>query len=415
MPCVRLETGTGHRAPSGTNSLAQGLSIIPFRTLQKRSGGVINTYMNYQLITRDMAKSLERVEAQPMVQRETEYYLANIGKVKSIEEFVADDRLFRYAMKAHGLEDMTYAKAFMVKALEGGVSDQNSFANKLTDKRYAEFVKSYNFEALGKEATVYNASQHGTIAKYTLAAVQAGVSPDNPVLKEQNEFYAANIKKVKSIKEFVANDTLFTYAMKAHGLSDKLGDKDLMIEMLEGGVDDPNSPANKSDDERFAKFVAAFNFVRYGEATTTTNPAQQPSVDKFARQTLEENAGAQNEGVRLALYFERNAPKIKDAYSILADTALAKVVRTALGLPDSLATADLDRQAKMISDRIDFADFQDPEALSKFMTRFTAMWEVANPSSTAQSNLSVLFSQPIEYGISSSVMMTLQGLKLGGS
>jgi hypothetical protein len=371
--------------------------------------------MSYQLITRDLAKSLDRVESQPMVQRETEYYLANITKVKSIEEFVENDRLFRYAMKAHGLEDMAYAKAFMIKALEGGVADENSFANKLTDKRYAEFVKSYNFAALGKDATVYNATQQGTVAKYTLAAMQAGIDPDNPVLKEQNAYYLANIGKVKSIKDFVGNDTLFTYAMKAYGLADKLGDKDLMVEMLEGGVDDPDSPANKSTDARFAQFVAAFNFVRHGEATTTYNPAQQPAVDKFMRQTLEEDAGAQNEGVRLALYFERNASRIKDAYSVLADTALAKVVRTALGLPDSLATADIDRQAEMISDRIDFADFKDPEALAKFLTRFTAMWEVSNPTSAAQSNLSVLFSQPIEYGISPSVMLTLQGLKFGDS
>ena len=58
-----------------------------------------------------------------MVDRETKYYLENISKVKTIDEFVKDDRLFRYAMKAHGLEDMAYAKAFMVKALKEGVAD----------------------------------------------------------------------------------------------------------------------------------------------------------------------------------------------------------------------------------------------------------------------------------------------------
>ena len=55
--------------------------------------------------------------------RETKYYLENIAKVKTIEEFVKNDRLFSYAMKAHGLEDMAYAKAFMVKALKEGIAD----------------------------------------------------------------------------------------------------------------------------------------------------------------------------------------------------------------------------------------------------------------------------------------------------
>ena len=79
---------------------------------------MLNTYTSYQLIAKDIAKSLDRIEAQPVTQRDTEYYLENITKVKSIEELVKDDRLFRYAMKAHGLEDMSYAKAFMVKAMK---------------------------------------------------------------------------------------------------------------------------------------------------------------------------------------------------------------------------------------------------------------------------------------------------------
>jgi hypothetical protein len=115
---------------------------------------VVNTYLSYQLIMKDIDRSLDRVENQPIVDRETKYYLENITKVKTIDEFVKNDRLFRFAMKAHGLEDMAYAKAFMVKALKEGIASPDSFANKLTDKRYAEFVKSFNFAAHGELATV---------------------------------------------------------------------------------------------------------------------------------------------------------------------------------------------------------------------------------------------------------------------
>ena len=55
---------------------------------------------------------------------------------------------------------MTYAKAFMKKVLDSDLNDQNSFANKLTDKRYADFVASYNFEKYGELATSYNRTQH---------------------------------------------------------------------------------------------------------------------------------------------------------------------------------------------------------------------------------------------------------------
>ena len=256
---------------------------------------MINTYLGYQLIARDIPKSLERVQSQPMVQRETEYYLENIGNVKSIDDFMADSRLYRYAMKAHGLEDMAYAKAMIVKALEEGIDDEDAFANKLTDKRYREFV-----------------------------------------------------------------DT--------------------------------------------------FNFARHGEATTIFDRAQKGTVDKYMRQTLEQNAGADNEGVRLALYFERKASSITSAFGILADPALAKVVYTALGLPDSFRSADIDRQAALIGERLNFEDFKDPELTGEFLKRFTSLWELSNPSSP-QASITALFAQPPQAGISTKLLLSLQTMK----
>jgi hypothetical protein len=255
-----------------------------------------STYVSYAAITRDLTQSLNRVSTQPQVQRESEYYLENIEKVKSIEDFIGNDRLYRYAMKAFGLEDMTYAKAFMVKVLKEGVTDTDSFANKLSDKRYQAFAET-------------------------------------------------------------------------------------------------------------------FDFARYGETTTVFNRTRQGTVDKFVRQTLEEDVGNQNEGVRLALYFKRKAPEITDLYSILADTALAKVVRTVLGMPDSFAMIDIDKQVELIGRSIDVEDFSDPKALEKLLTRFTSMWEIANPAASTLPNISILFSEPVEFGISTDVLMTLQQMK----
>jgi hypothetical protein len=257
---------------------------------------VINTYTSYQLITRDMERSISRIESQPLVSREVAYYLENIGKVKSIKELVADERLFRFAMKAHGLADMAYAKAFMVKAMEEGIDDKESFANKLTDKRYKEFV-----------------------------------------------------------------DT--------------------------------------------------FNFARYGEETTSFHSSTTGAVEKYLRQTLEEDAGKQNEGVRLALYFQRKAGGIKSYYELLADPAMAQVVRTALGFPDTLAQADIDKQVQMIKERIDLEDLKDPGKLEEFLQRFTTLWEIKNPSYSPQSSIAALFAQPAEFGISTNLLLTIAQMR----
>ena len=81
---------------------------------------MISTMTRYQMLQTNPALTKSLTQNDAMVKRDTEYYQANISKVKTIDEFVKDYRLFNYAMKAYGLEDMIYAKAFIKKLLHGG-------------------------------------------------------------------------------------------------------------------------------------------------------------------------------------------------------------------------------------------------------------------------------------------------------
>jgi hypothetical protein len=263
---------------------------------------MLSTIADYQRISKDMNRSLSLTAKKPDVSRETAYYLANIGKVTSIDDFLKDYRLFSYAMKAHGLSDMIYAKAFMRKVLTEGTSSTNSFANKLSDPRYREFANAFNFALLGSHATHTSAAQTGTASQYV-------------------------------------------------------------------------------------------------------------------QQVMEQDAGNQNEGVRLALYFTRKASSIKNSYQILADKALTQVVQTALGLSPTVSSADIDKQASMLSKLITFSDFQDPAKVSRFAQRFAAMWDASQAAggigSTASSAALILIGQSTPTGMDSDMLTKLQSLRLG--
>jgi hypothetical protein len=258
---------------------------------------MVSTIASYQQISNNMDRSLELTLHKPDVAHDTDYYMTHISKVTSIDEFIGDYRLFSYAMKAFGLTDMTYAKAFMRKVLTEGVQEATSFANKLVDTRYKQFATAFDFEKLGANATKTAAAQSGT-------------------------------------------------------------------------------------------------------------------VEKYVRQTLEEDAGDDNQGVQLALYFERKASGIGSVYQILGDPALLKVAQTALGISPVTGSADIDKQAAMFADRIDVADFQDPQKVKTFLQRFSAMWETQNADPAANSP-SILINQPLEMGISIDTLTSLQNLKLG--
>ena len=260
---------------------------------------MIGTSADYQRIATNMTRHLENIANRPMVSRETEYYRDHIGSVESIDDFLADRRLYAYAMKAFGLADMTYATAFMRKALEGGIDDRDSFANRLQDPRYREFVET-------------------------------------------------------------------------------------------------------------------FNFVRYEAATTAFDRARSGTIDRYLRQTLEEDAGRHNEGVRLALYFQRKAPELENVFEILGQPALLKVVQVALGIPAETASQDIDKQAATISGRLDLADFSDPQKLAAFLDRFATLWDGNNPA-IAATVPNILVGPPTFSGLSADILARMQDLKFGGS
>ena len=258
---------------------------------------MLSTYTSYRLIARDLDRSLSLKASERQVTLETNYYLENIGKVESIDEFLADTRLFKYAMKAFGLEDMAYAKAYMRKVLTEGTTDEKAFVNRIAD-------------------------------------------------------------------------------------------------------------------ERFKQFATVFDFAGNGPAAVEGSDAQQGVVDRYVRQSLEVSAGEENEGVRLALYFQRSASTVTSAYGILADEALLKVVFTALGFPDEMRGANIDRQAAAIEARLDVSSLQDPKEVEKLLTRFTALWDAAD--ATNVSPLMTLFETSSSPSVGLDLVMTLQNLRRGG-
>ncbi|MEI9430974.1 DUF1217 domain-containing protein [Mesorhizobium sp. Cs1299R1N3] len=345
------------------------------------------------------------------IKGEADYYAANISKVKSIGDLMADKRLLTFAMASYGLDASTETPLQISTMLAGGVSDPNSPANKLTDKRYANFVTAFDFAQYGDQTTSRDAVQKDTLNVYTTESALGLITPNADYIKSETAYYLPNITNVKSIDDLMADSRLYNYALSSFGLDPAKESKDLIRSVLTGGIRDPDSVANKMTNKAYAGLASAFNFEQYGEAATTINPAQQPTVDSYMRQTLEEDAGKTNEGVRLALYFNRKASTITSWYDVLADTALASVVRTALGLPDSFATADIDKQAQLFEQKLDISDLTDPVKLNKFLTRFTSMYEINNPTSTAVTSISVLFAKPVTSGISTDLMMAMQKLK----
>ena len=151
---------------------------------------MLTTAAEYQRLTQDFDRTLKMTASDPVVARETEYYLSRISEITTVDEFVDDTRVFNYAMKAFGLEEMSYAKAFMRKVLTEGIDDSNSFANKLVDKRYRAFAEAFNFQKLGA-ATTQIVAQETTADYYTRRMLEEDST--------ESDYYLADIGSITTI------------------------------------------------------------------------------------------------------------------------------------------------------------------------------------------------------------------------
>jgi hypothetical protein len=234
-----------------------------------------------------------------------------------------------------------------------------------------------------------------------------------PTVQRQTAYFQANIGKVKSVDDLLNNGKLYNYVMTAFGLSDMTYAKGLIRQVLTGGVSSSKSLANTLNDPRYKALATAFNFAANGAATTSSASTVQTTVSNFAEQTLETNVGKTSPGAQMALYFQRMAPSIASAYNILGDKTLLSVVQTAFGLSASMSQQGIDQQAQTIGKLVNIADLQKPAYLQKLIERFTANYDVNNPSTTSTTPTNALeISSP---GISQSLLLSIASLPQGGS
>ncbi|MBB4348661.1 MULTISPECIES: DUF1217 domain-containing protein [Rhizobiaceae] len=328
----------GGRVRDGSASLGHDIGHCSKQKASIRMvSSAFSTYTSYLVLNRDINSSLSRVASQGDVASNTDYYEENIGKVTTAEEFVNDYRLFSYAMKAYGLEEMTYAKAFMKKVLESDPNDDSSFANSLTDTRYADFAKAYNFS--GDLAKAQTSAQTENL----VTAYQDSFTQEETDIKSEVSYFQSKIGSIDHVNDIIGNDRLRTYVLESFGLDAKYTSKNYLSQVLTSDLNDPDSVANQASNDAWRELAAAFNFSSDGTvaAGETAQSAEQTSdlrLDYIYNKStypsdllLDANQS----------YWEKHVAEAGSASEITSDARLLEYVKTAFGLRDTMMASSV--------------------------------------------------------------------------
>ena len=237
---------------------------------------MLSTYAGYQFYARNPAAATQRVAAAAPVARETAYYRANIGKVKSVDDLLANPRLYAYALKSHGLEDAIPNRGFIRKVLTSDLTQPKSFANSLNDTRYRALAADFGFTASGKVATT--AVAQGAAQEDETLGLYSSRTLVGATQQADITYYQSHIGNVHSITDLAADPRLYRVALQAYGLDPAATPLAAVTKLLESdrfsatGAADQSAPASNGV-QSLASTTATVALYETGVATDAASQA----------------------------------------------------------------------------------------------------------------------------------------------
>lgn len=231
-----------------------------------------------------------------------------------------------------------------------------------------------------------------TFLKRTMAR-QQDVMQSAPAFQRDEAYFRARIGRIDTAEQLVSDRRLLRISLTAFGLEGDLNNRAFIQKILEGGTLKEGSLANRLADKQYQKLSAAFGFGDFSVPSTKISDFPDKILAQFRERTFEVAVGAQQNSFRLALNAEREIPAVarrtlsEDAkwFTVLGSPPMREVFQTALGLPKSFASIDLDQQVSVLKTRTAAAfgtdtitQFRDPAKMEALVRRFHLRAEMAD-------------------------------------
>ena len=320
-------------------------------------------------------------------------YKLYIGLTSNLDDFLSREAaavtIREFALKAFNISPDEVSIFKLKQVFTSDPYDPESYVNKMKDERFVQLAKAFNFAEDGSISAPRYAQSESEITRIGTAYYSAVTRLDKSDATKQAaedvvSYYRTQLQTLETVEDVLSDARLTDVLLKAEGIDPKDMTVETLRAILVSDLDDPESFANLQNDVRFRKLAGSFNFDANGVIQSSASKSVQndrgmvETQHLYLTQTVEQNAGDESVGARLALYFERMAPTLTSTYEILADDALAQFIRTTFSISEETASADIDAQKEMIERFLDIDDLVDPEKVDTLVRRFLALYDVEN-------------------------------------
>ena len=320
-------------------------------------------------------------------------YKLYIGLTSNLDDFLSRESaavtIREFALKAFNISPDEVSIFKLKQVFTSDPYDPESYVNQMKDDRFVQLAKAFNFTEDGSIGAPRYAQSESEITRIGTAYYSAVTRLDKSDATKQAaedvvSYYRTQLQTLETVDDILSDPRLTDVLLRAEGIDPKDMTVETLRAILTSDLDDPESFANLQNNVSFRKLAGSFNFDANGVIQSTASKSVQnergivETQNLYLTQTVEQTAGEESVGARLALYFERMAPTLTSTYEILGDDALAQFIRTTFSIPAETANADIDAQKAMMERYLDIDDLVDPEKVDTLVRRFLALYDVEN-------------------------------------
>lgn len=238
-------------------------------------------------------------------------------------------------------------------------------------------------------------------APHQQASFQA--APQN---KRDEDYFRENIGTIKTAEALVNDRRLLKVALGAYGLDSDINNKFFIQKVLQDGTLSTSALSRKLADKQYESLSAAFGFGDFAVPNTALSDFPDKIIQAYRTRQFEKSVGDQSNDLRLAMNVERELPILAAKtsssenakwYTIMGNKALRNVFQTALGLPNSTATLDIDQQLGIFKSRAksqfgseQVSQFTNPAAMDVLIKKFLIRSEVDSFAQSGNTALSLM-------------------------
>ena len=245
----------------------------------------------------------------------------------------------------------------------------------------------------------------GWVALKRTQTLQTKAMVNSAEIRRDEDYFRAKIGSVKTADDLMNDRRLLKVALIAFGLEGDINSKAFIKKVLTDGTLKAGALANKLTDKQYQKFSAAFGFGDFSTPRTQLSDFADKTLALYRARSFETAVGETNGDYRLALNAERELVTLAGKtssettkwYTILGNTPLRTVMQTALGLPSSMGSMDLDRQLTALQDRAEavfgersVSQFASGDKMEKLLKTYLLRSEIATYDSQSSSASAVL-------------------------